>query len=176
MSDISIEIKRLTEGSLPDLLQLQESVFVALERPEMLRRNSEAMLASCLAEPHVALGAWAGGRLVAAAIMYDPSVAPEEDLGHLLKAGEVRGLRCANFKLCMVSPDYRGRGLQQQMGQMLEGESCARGIEALCATVAPDNEASRRSLLKIGYRCGYRVVKYGYERDVYYKVLQASVG
>lgn len=157
-------------SDLDELLLLQEEVFAVLERPDLLRRNTVEMLAGCLAEPHHSLGAFAGGRLAGVGILYDPLGVPEEDLSHLA-ADAARGMRCGNFKLCMVRPDFRGHGLQQLLGLRLEEEARRKGMEALCATVAPMNGASRHSLERLGYRQAAVVEKYGFERLVFVKRL-----
>lgn len=165
------KIQPLTARRLPEILQLQEAVFATLEQPGLLRRNSPEMLERCLARPHLTLGAIKGEQLAAIAIMFDPAEEPDEDLAHLLQCPEVTGMRVANFKLCIVHPDHRGRRLQQQLGLEIEKAAQKKGIQMLCSTVAPTNEASRHSLEKIGYRSDCLIEKYGHPRELFYKIL-----
>lgn len=171
----SLQIRQLDERSLPEIMALQETALAAIEKKEMLRRNSAEMLGGCLMEPHYAIGAYDGEQLAALAILYDAAGDPDEDLGHLLSREELRSRHCANFKLCIVHPDYRGYGLQQRLGVMIADEARRRGIALLCATVHPDNAASSRSLAKIGYvKDGLRE-KYGSVRELYFCDLLAQI-
>lgn len=180
------------EKDLPLLLSIQEETFAGLDDKSLLRCNTPAMLASCLAAPHYTLGAWVSGlpiaevppdgcgtatvsegeTLVAFSVLYFPQEAGE-DLSLSLHAADTEGTHAvvANNKVCMVRKDFRGNGLQLRLGWQIECEAMQRGVQLLCATASPLNIASCRNLERQGYRLDCHLLKYGFPRNLYYKVL-----
>ena len=149
---------------LDAVLELESAVLAVQERPELLRRNSREMWQACLLPPHHALGVRGGERLVALAVLYVPEPAGEEDLSACLQGMDCAGLRSANYKICLVHPDYRGHHLQQQLGERLETLARQQGIGLLCSTVSPLNIASLRSMEHLGYHTNCSLTKYGFPR------------
>ena len=94
-----------------------------------------------------------------------------EDLSHLLVNVEIQNKKTANYKLCMVEKDFRGNGLQVELGKILEEKAKEKGIELLCATVSPDNVYSRNNMLRLGYTLNTTLPKYGSIRDLFYKFI-----
>lgn len=165
------ETINLGPSHLDEVLALESEVLSSLERPDLLRRNSHEMWQSCLLPPHVALGARVGKRLAALAVLYQPEPGGEEDLSVWLEGVDCGGLLSANYKICLVHPDYRGHGLQQLLGRRLEELARAEGIGLLCSTVSPHNPASVRSLEHLGYQRNSTLTKYGFERVLYNKLV-----
>lgn len=162
-------------GDLAAVRGLEGEVLDSLERPDQLRRNTEEMWRACMQAPHLCLGAWADGdgngqeaALVAVAVLFVPAEGGGEALAPLLQSVEAKGLQAANFKICMVHPQWRGHGMQVTLGRMLHEEARRRGIRLLCATASPHNAASVRSLQKLGYTPDHTLTKYGFERTLFY--------
>ena len=125
----------------------------------------------CLNPPHICLGAWVGEELVGFAVLYIPQSGDGEDLSRLLTKIDASALVSANFKICIVRPQWRRRGLQVLLGEHLHKEAAARGINLLCSTASPYNEPSVRSLRKLGYQTDHILNKYGFERMLlYYRI------
>lgn len=164
----------LGPSHLDQVLALESEVLSSLERPDLLRRNTPEMWRACLRPPHAALGARVGEELAALAVLYLPEAGSPEELAPLLRhAPPIQG-PSANYKICIVSPRFRGHGLQYRLGLMLEAEARRCGIALLCSTASPHNAPSIRSLLRLGY-CFDRVLdKYGFERNLYCKALLPS--
>lgn len=167
-------LQPLDTSHLSLLLDIQEQAFKTLENKCLLRHNSPEMLLSCLQEPNRTLGAWTNDQLVAFSILYIPQTM-EEDLAHYVTDTACQGLTSANNKLCIVRPQYRGQKLQLLLGKQIELEARARGIEMLCATASPENTYSCNNLLAQGYTCNQTLSKYGYPRNLYYKILTRSI-
>jgi len=155
---------------------LEGEVLASLERPDQLRRNTEEMWRACLHAPHLCLGAWVKDgnaspdtKLVAVAVLFVPAEGDGEALAPLLQSVEAKGLQAANFKICIVHPQWRGHGLQVTLGKELHEEARRRGIGLLCATASPHNTASVRSLQKLGYTPDHTLTKYGFERTLFYR-------
>ena len=144
-----------TIDHLPSLLALQDEAFSHLEDPSMLRRNTPEMIAQCLQAPHLTVGAFEKGRIVAFAILYIP------------QGEEVIMPGAANFKLCIVRPQHRGHGLQCQLGQHIIAAAKARGYHRLCATASPHNTPSHRNLLRLGFTLDHTATHDGLARNVY---------
>ena len=153
---------------LTKVLKLEADVIAGLERPDQLRRNTRAMWQACLQPPHRCLGAWSGEKLVAMAVLFVPQPGDGEALAPLLTSVSVEGHRAANYKICLVHPDWRGHHLQVMLGRQLHEEARQRGFDLLCATASPQNVASTKNLLRLGYRSDQRIEKYGFERILFF--------
>jgi len=160
-----ITIKRCTPQHLPLILKLQEIAFAHMEDPSLLRRNTPEMFASCLNDPHATFGAFDEEKLVAIGILYVPTT-HEEDLSLSLK--EPHSSPSANYKLCIVHPDYRGRRLQVTLGEKIILQAQLQGYRLLCATASPRNLASHTNLLYLGFTLDSQSSHYGFTRNVYY--------
>lgn len=157
-------------GQLDKLLEIEAEALSSLDRPDLLRRNTISMWLSCLQPPHLCLGAWAGEELAGFAVLYVPEKGGAEDLAQLLASMDAKSYSSANYKICIVRPSWRGHHLQVQLGKRIAAEAKTRGISLLCATASPFNTASVKSLLQLGYREDSRLVKYGFERILFYQI------
>ena len=163
-----LKILPCKEGDLAEVLGLEAIVLAHLERPDLLRRNTEAMWQACLQSPHVCLGAWSGEALVGVAVLYVPTENDREALAPLLQTVDAAGYRAAHFKICFVHPDWRGHHLQVLLGQQLHTKAQQRGYDLLCATASPHNIPSIKSLQQLGYQADHVTRKYGSERIIFY--------
>lgn len=108
---------------------------------------------------------------MALAVLYIPHRGDAEDLSQSLTTIDADKCTSANYKICIVHPQYRGHALQQRLGQMLENEARKRGVDLLCSTVSPHNPASIHSLQHLGYHLDRTLQKYGVLRHLYYRQL-----
>lgn len=161
-------VRPCSEGDLAMVLHLESIVLAHLDRPDSLRRNTEEMWHTCLQPPHVCLGAWSGDILVALAVLYIPQEGDAEALAPLLQSIDTNRHKAANFKICLVHPEWRGNHLQVKLGNLLNSEARQRGFDLLCATASPHNIASIRSLKQLGYHADHTAQKYGFERIVFF--------
>lgn len=164
-------IQRLSLSDLPQVLALETLVLDNLPRPDLLRRNTAQMWQSCLQAPHVALGDVVDNELVAVAVLYIPAKGDAEDLAQYLSTFNALDYKSANYKICLVHPQFRGHGRQQQLGRLLEDAALQLGVNLLCSTVSPYNTASILSLQKLGYIADSSLTKYGFVRQLYYKIM-----
>lgn len=163
-----MEFRQCQPSDLDAVLVLNQRVYESLEDKTLLRLNSTEMIASCLAEPNVTIGAWDGDRLVAIGILYVPQV-EEEDLSHYV---ENAVFPAANQKLYLVDAAYRGQGLQRKIIRLIEDIARQKGFAMLCTTIAPHNKFSINNFIAEGYVYSTTVVKYGgLKRNIYNKVL-----
>ena len=156
-------------SDLPDILALQEAAFAVLPDAQILRRNSEEMLRECLEAPNYTIGAWYGDRLAACSVLYFPHDREEELSVYLSEFSDLTP--SANYKLCIVHPDFRGNSLQFHMGRMLQEYAEAQGVRLLCCTVSPENQYSIANIERLGFTRGSTIFKYGFTRHLYYRIL-----
>lgn len=163
-----MEFRQCLPSDLDAVLRLNQDVYNSLEDKTLLRLNSRGMIASCLAEPNVTIGAWDGDRLAAIGILFVPQT-DDEDLSHYVPTP---ALPAANQKLYLVDAAYRGQGLQRMIIRLIEDVARQRGFAMLCTTIAPHNKFSVNNFIAEQYVYATTVVKYGgLERSIYFKVL-----
>ena len=168
---MDFEFKKCTENDIDRILEIQDEAFSLINDREILRRNSKEMLLSCLKYPHYTLGAFYEGKLVAFAILYSGEFT-EENLGYDLGLEGEALMTVANVKLVIVSPEYRGNGLQVKLTEKLETEAKIRGFRILAATISPVNKYSIKNFEKSGYEFTLEKVKYdGLLRHIYTKTI-----
>ena len=165
---------RCNADHLEHILDIQEETFAALDDDRLLRRNTREMLASCLDSPHITVGAFCGEEMAAFGILY---IAGDSEESLARKAG-FEGediLTAANFKLVIVRPAYRGKGLQRTLTTHLEQLAAETGYRRIFASVSPCNKHSNANFAALGYSvCGHAVLYGGLERDIYCKELPAE--
>ena len=163
-----IEFRQCLLFDLEAVLELNQRVYDSLVDKSLLRLNSTEMIASCLAEPNVTMGAWDGDKLVAIGILYVPQT-EDEDLSHYVSDAVYPA---ANQKLYLVDAAYRGQGLQRKIIRIIEEIARKKGYLMLCTTIAPHNTFSINNFVTEGYVYSTTVEKYGgLERNIYNKVL-----
>jgi len=167
---IEFEFRECTESDIDDIMAVQEDAFLHLENPELLRRNSREMLLECLSKPHYTVGAYYKGELAAFSVLYYPYT-DAENLAVNLEGVDYTGMRHANYKLCIVKHEYIGNSLQRHLANKLLERAIADGVNIVCATASPENIYSIRNIEKLGFKYNRTLEKYGYSRNLYYKVL-----
>ncbi len=167
--NFQFEFKQCDISYLDDILRIQEEAFEVIDNPDLLRRNTKEMLSACLAEPHYTLGAYVDGKLAGFAVLFDGE-RTKENLGYDIGIDDSEVLSVVNLKLIIVSPAYRGNGLQRKMTALLEDIAKQRGKKYICVTVSPDNEFSRKNVECMNYIFHSQKEKYnGMLRNLYYK-------
>lgn len=163
-------IRQCTPGHLKEVLCLQNETLPDLPSADILRENTPEMLEECLNPPHHTVGAWYKGELAAFSVLYYPNN-EKENLSLSLKGIDVSGLITANNKLCIVRKKFRGNSLQYNLGLVLERHAASNGTNLLCATVSPKNPYSINNILRLGFVYNNTLLKYGFERNLYYKFI-----
>jgi GNAT superfamily N-acetyltransferase len=164
--------RQCTADDLESILKLQDEVYGALEDKDLLRKNTVEMLAFCLEEPNYTVGAYYKGRLAAISVLYVPLESDKKEmLATSLEGIDITGVRHANYKLCLVSPEFRGNSLQRILEEKLVRKAKKLGITLLCATVSPDNVYSVRNIEGAGYKFNRQFEKYSLKRCLYYKYI-----
>ena len=168
--DVSkIVLKKCSPECLSEILDLQEEAFEHLEDKKILRRNSKDVLQSCLYDPHYTLGAFLNDKLIAFSIWFDAGET-EENIGLDVGLEGEKLNEVINMKLIIVSPQYRGNGLQRIMMNYLENIAKEKNKKIIFTTVSPDNVYSCNNFLALGYNYETTKIKYGgLKRNIYSK-------
>lgn len=160
-----------TKDDIDQIVSIEQEAIASLSSPNLLRHNSRETFLECLLPPHTTWGAFLRGEMVAFAVLFVPQSGQEDLSLSLTTVDHKEYERKANYKLCIVRPQYRGNHLQQLLGEKLEASARAQGITLLCSTVSPNNPASRKSLENLGYKKDCDLQKYGFSRQLFYKIL-----
>ena len=163
-------VDQCTPKHLDDILCIQNETLTDLPSSDILRENTPEMLEECLNPPHFTIGAWYEGKLAAFSVLYYPHD-DKENLSIYLQGLDVSGLSSANNKLCIVRKEFRGNSLQYNLALIIERYAISRGTNLICATVSPHNPYSINNILRLGYVYNKTLVKYGFERNLYYKFI-----
>lgn len=162
--------EQCTSKYLDEIIRIQSETLANLPSSDILRENTPEMLEECLCPPHFTIGAWYEGKLAAFSILYYPHD-DRENLAISLKGLDISGLSTANSKLCIVREEFRGNGLQYNLGLIIERHAVSRGTKLICATASPYNQYSINNILRLGYAYNRTLTKYGYKRNLYYKFI-----
>lgn len=163
-------VKQCNTSHMEEILDIQREAFADLPSTNILRENTPQMIEECLKPPHLTVGAWYDGVLVAFTILYYPHD-ESEDLAHLLNSVDISGLKTANYKLCIVRKNFRGNSLQYRLWSILERYAIDAGVKLFCVTASPENRHSIDNIVSLGFIYNKTLNKYGFERNLYYKII-----
>lgn len=85
----------------------------------------------------------------------------EHNYGYDLKIEGQELLKVGQIESTIVSPEYRGNGLQNTICGILEDISKEHGDKIIAATVYPENIYSLNTFMKRGYKIAADKLKYG---------------
>ncbi len=149
----------LTAEDLPIIQALQQEVVAALPDPAILQPLSKEELLSILQGNGIMLGVFEEEKLTAFRALLHPAPDEEEHLGKDVGATDLG--RVLYQEISNVHPDYRGRGLQQQMATWIMSYVNEADYDWLCATVKPYNIASLKDKFAQGMHIYALKHKYG---------------
>ena len=142
------EVRRLEPDSLGDVITLQEYVLDHLTDKDLFLGRPHHILAQCLGECGVAVGAYFAGELIAFRMIYYPGECNQ---------GEYAGLpvavweHVAHVEVEAVHPQHRGNALQRRLAApLLAAAGDLRGKRYLCSVVSPQNYPSIKDKLLLG--------------------------
>lgn len=156
-----LEIKKLSNVDLDEIMQIQEEAFSVMENSATLRRNTKETFAVCFDEPSIAYGVMYNGQMIAFGMLYCAGK-DQENLAYSLDNTDDYDLsKVANVKVIIVRPDYRGNGLQRYLISLLEKHAIDNGYKTLLCTVSPENQYSMNNFVQSGYEAVKTLNKYG---------------
>ena len=156
---------------LPELLALQKVAIAHLESKDVLQPSTVEEFEFIFSGNGFILGLFDGKRLIAFRVMV---VLPfdAENLGLDAGLSSETLERVIYQDLSIVHPDYRGKGLQKKMGEMVMAKVDRSRFDYVCATVAPFNIPSLKDKFALGLHIVALKLKYeGKLRYVFMKKL-----
>lgn len=136
-------------------------VYEQMERREFFVCDSLEDVRGMLSAETSGVAACDGqGRIVGALLLRYPGEGPE-NLGRDIGLKEEELPLVVHMETAVVLPGFRGQGLQKRMILYMEKALEGTGFRYLMATAAPENTASMKSFLSLGYRSVLTKEKYG---------------
>lgn len=178
-----LEIRELDVADIDALMGLQGAVMAAMPDRRWLRENSRESFLDCLGggraravdavadsdagvTGHLVLGAWSEGKLVSAAILFDPGDGPES-IKRYLTDDSAALADAVNLKLVLADPSYRRARGGTVLVKLLEERVYEMGRAEILCTIHPRNAASIGLFTSLGYsRVGRARASYG-SRAIY---------
>ncbi len=149
-----------TQADVPVIQAIHDESIAALPRPEFFFASDEAFFVQHIAEDGFTLLAKTNGE-TAGFLLVDIPAMDERNLGRDAGFGGADLMQCAHMDTACVRPAYRGHGLQKRLMLAAEARLRDQGFAYAFATVHPDNAASLRSMVSIGYSIVATKPKYG---------------
>lgn len=153
-------LRYLTTTDLPDILELQTTVYEALEDKKRLETLDESEFRTILEGEPLMVGIFHQDRLIAFRAFLNPA-ADEEGLGGDIGLSEEHFAEIIYSEISNVHPDYRGNHLQTKMGRFIMEQLDTSLFRYVLATVAPGNIPSMKDKFALGMRIYKVKEKYG---------------
>ena len=164
----------LTHGEMKQMVDLQKVAIAHLDSEDVLQPLTVDEFTYILNGNGFIVGLFDEGRLIA----FRALLAPPLDADHLGLDAGLSGeslMHVIYQELSIVHPDYRGRGLQMQMGEWVMNQIDRSRYDYVCATVAPFNIASLKDKFALGLQIVALKRKYeGKLRYVFMKKLHIT--
>lgn len=153
-------IKLIGKESLMEVENLQQSVYRALKRKEILVTDSIETMSDDLNRGGMILGVYNGsGSLVAYRFVSYPDLI-DTNLGRDIKLKQESLNRVAHLETTVVHPDYRGNGLQSETLALALPIIESQGFEHVLCTVSPFNPHSLYNVMYNGLKIKALKLKY----------------
>ncbi|MFD1068284.1 hypothetical protein [Oceanobacillus locisalsi] len=153
-------LRYLTTNDLPDILDLQTTVYEALEDKARLATLDEAEFRSILEGEPLMVGIFHQEKLIAFRAFLNPTV-DEEGLGSDIGLTKEHAAEIIYSEISNVHPDYRGNHLQTKMGEFMMKQIDTSRFRYILATVAPGNIPSMKDKFALGMHIYKVKAKYG---------------
>ncbi len=172
--DKNTYLRYLTTTDLPEILELQTTVYEALEDKDRLEPLDEDEFLTILEGDPLMVGIFHQKKLIAFRAFLNPA-ADEEGLGRDIGLTEEDYAQIIYSEISNVHPDFRGNHLQTTMGKIIMEQLDATAYRYVLATVAPGNIPSMKDKFALGMRIYKVKEKYGKKlRYIFCKDLQKS--
>ena len=146
-----LEVKKLNIEHLPSVMKLQDSIVANLKEDEkhfILKRSVEDFLKALDGDNIYMLGIFDGDKLVAQSMFEFPENGKKRELAEF--ASDIDYDDLVIYKATLVDPDYRGKGLMQELLKLREQRAKAWGKKTAISQIAIDNPASWINALRSG--------------------------
>lgn len=154
-------LAKATEKDVPAIWKLMQEAYEQLECKEWYVMDDISFIKEHISNQGFTVAAYdKEEKLVGFCIIRIPMEA-EDNLGSYLSLSLEEKRKVIHMESAVVSSTMRGLGLQRKMMSYAEDLLKDTSYTYFMATVHPDNIASRKSLLNLGYEVIATVEKYG---------------
>ena len=158
---IDVNIITLSNDYLDKIMELQDIIFDSLENKSFFAKTEKFEFEDIINKSGKVIGiVTESGELIAFGAMIKPEL-HDFNLGYDLNFDNKKLMKTAHIESTVVHPDYRGNRLQKLLVQNLEEIAKEKECDIFCATVAPENEFSLNTFLKLNYKITLEKEKYG---------------
>lgn len=172
-SNIEGELKILDVTYIDKIMELQKKVYEKLTNKDLYVCSEKQEFVEAISSKGKVVGCVSlhNNELIALGVYIEYGY-DKHNYGYDIDIQGKELLRVGQVEATIVNDEYRGNGLQKLMCEVLEEISCNKGMEYICATVAPDNKYSLNTFIKLGYEILIEKLKYnGLKRYVLMKKL-----
>ncbi len=168
----TIRFTTATMEQAPEICDLMRKVYESMEDRSLFVCDDEEFVRRHISsEGFTVLAVTGSSEIVGCFILRFPGNSAD-NLGRDIGLPERALAQVVHMESCVVSPAFRGQGLQLAMLQFAESLLDNNKYRYLMATVSPNNPASFRTFEKNGYRVAAVKEKYGgFPRRIYLKEL-----
>lgn len=154
---------------------LMRRVVAGMENPELFVADDREYLARHIEDEGMTILSMRGDTVCAFLVIDFPGDR-EKNLGNDLGWPLEQRRASVHMDSVCVSPEHRGRGLQKALLRKGEDLAAELGYTSFLATVHPENAASLKSFLALGYVVGTTKEKYGgLPRHVLFKTVRKEM-
>jgi ribosomal protein S18 acetylase RimI-like enzyme len=164
-----IMIRRAAEADVTELFEVMNKVSAALPDKRYFYAEDRAFIKRHIEERGFVLQAAVQEKIVGFLLVRIPEY-EEDNLGKNVALSHETLRRVAHMEIVVVTPQYRGLGIQKRVLKEAEKILVEKGYEYLMATVSPLNQYSLNNFLSLGYKIVKTEKKYGgYDRHILMK-------
>ena len=158
---VTCTISTLKEENLNQVVNLQKEVVNTLENKEYFFKTENSEFRGILNnKENICLGCFnESNELIAYGMFIKPTLLDNYGLDINLEKDLLPLV--GHIESTIVHPNYRGNSLQKHLIAAIEELIDRNKFSILCATVHPDNKASLKTFLKLGYEVKIEKEKYG---------------
>lgn len=158
---IDAKIRRLTNRDLDKILLLQDFIYESMVDKSLFAKTEKEEFENMINNKGEVIGVVTeDDELIAFGAMIKPKF-KKFNLGYDLNYDDKKLISIAHIESTVVHSDYRGNRLQRTLVEELEKVAKDKGCCIFCATVAPQNEFSLNTFIKLGYKIAIEKEKYG---------------
>lgn len=158
---VTCTISTLKEEHLDQIISLQEEVVKTIENKDFYFKTEDSEFKEIITnEENICLGYFnERNELIAYGIFVKPS--PLKNYALDINLEEELLPLVGHIDSTIVHPNYRGNALQKYLIEAIEEKIDRSKFSVLCSTVHPENKASLKTSLKLGYKIKGEKEKYG---------------
>jgi predicted GNAT superfamily acetyltransferase len=145
-----IDFRRATPDDLDKVLTLQNEIMEALPDKDLYAPFTEAESLAQL-EHDICMMAECNGEVAGYSVMIPNDPDSPENYGKYFNYDREQLAQTVSMDLTMVSPKYRGRGIQRIFNKLRLGMAAEMGAHEALTTISPDNPYSYRNFLVLNF-------------------------